>query len=585
MVWLCYTVLDAFFALYARAWPLTWLCYCLFAVPLEIAFYLHTRRFRHVRSLAPNCAKDSREARRCWERVLAEDTPEAIERGLRSWFAGEGDLAAEDVTEVLSLLIYNAHLADLHLAQRAVVDSMRELVEAALGKRLPDGRNPQLRCLASYVVEGLDACNKPLVYYLCQQTLEGIIWWVYRRVGFELRCSAESSQGVQNLQYWYLPERTARREPSEPSPPPVVILHGVGGLLPYCVFILHFAWRTRGAIIVPLFAQCSLSAIPAVTFSRRPPMPSELAAQVRQMLRQCGASKAAFFAHSFGTAVLAALLKRAPDMALACTFVDPICFQLHTAAIVSNFLLAEPTLSAATWVHFVQKAFATLELTLQDGFRRRFWWANHCLAPSDVPCDSTVILAGRDTVANVTEVRRQLLEWQQALAADDERLPPGKRAPRVHVEFHEGYFHGQIFAHVTEQRRIIEDLLASVASVADGAREAAAQASLQELAERPLPEGRAPTSAIPHAPPPRSVASTPPPAALKTVSCALAGGVVRRVRMADALKRAARFSDDDAETASMGSSAWSPSEASSFSPSSPADGVARPVDVAGMVDK
>lgn len=47
-----------------------------------------------------------------------------------------------------------------------------------LGKRLPEGRNPQLRCLASYVFDGLEACNKPLVYYLYMQTLEGIIWCV-----------------------------------------------------------------------------------------------------------------------------------------------------------------------------------------------------------------------------------------------------------------------------------------------------------------------------------------------------------------------------------------------------------------------
>ena len=32
-------------------------------------------------------------------------------------------------------------------------------------------------------------------------------------------------------------------------------------------------------------------------------------------------------------------------------------------------------------------------------------WANHWLSPSDVPCDSHVILAGCDTVANADEVR------------------------------------------------------------------------------------------------------------------------------------------------------------------------------------
>ena len=131
---LCYALLDVFFSLYARSWPLTLSCYVFFAVPLELAFWLHTRRFRHVRSLAPNCMftgwKDSREARRCWERVLKEDSAEAIERGLRSWFAGEGEMGADDVASVLSLLIYNSHLADLGEAKCAVIESMVQMVEA-----------------------------------------------------------------------------------------------------------------------------------------------------------------------------------------------------------------------------------------------------------------------------------------------------------------------------------------------------------------------------------------------------------------------------------------------------------------------
>jgi len=35
------------------------------------------------------------------------------------------------------------------------------------------------------------------------------------------------------------------------------------------------------------------------------------------------------------------------------------------------------------------------------------------------------------------QVRRQLLEWQQALAADEKHLAPMKRAPRMQVEYHE----------------------------------------------------------------------------------------------------------------------------------------------------
>ena len=391
-----YFILDLYFALFNRAWPLSIASYALFAIPLELAFYCHARRFQHVRSNAPNCmfmgGEDSCEARRCWERVLSEDSPAAIEKGLQSWFIGKGELGTDDVATIMSVFIYNCRLESLPGPQREIVNSMVKMVEVVLGRRLPAGRNPSLRCLATYVFDGLAPCNKPLLYYLYMQTLEGIIWWVYRRMGLELRCTTSSPAGVQNLEYWYRPPAESFERPKRLPPPPVVILHGVGGLLPYCVFVLHVAWCTRGAVIVPLFPQCALSQMPAVALANRPPVPRELAAAVREMLAACGARKAAFIAHSFGTAVLATLLKKSPQTAVACTLVDPICFQLHTSAIVANFLLAEPPLSLKTWVHYAQKQGATRELTLQDAFRRRFWYRHPCLVTD--ACYSLALTCG-----------------------------------------------------------------------------------------------------------------------------------------------------------------------------------------------
>ena len=347
--WLVFAVLDLYFALCNRLWPLSLVCYAFFAIPLEvrrarlsnsgsfalpllhslhgrflslslslslsrprspqIAFAIHSARFRRVRSQAQNCMhlglEGTREALYCWQRVLSEEKPETIERDLKSWYVGDGELGSEDVAVMMAIFLHGSPLDDLHPLQRELVDSTVAMTEKALGRRLPPGSNPNLRCLASYVFEGLDRPNRPLAYYLYMQTLEGIISWVYRRMGFELRHTTASPAGVQNFAYWYKPPPTPQpmgRAAGRSSSPPVVILHGVGGLLPYCVFILHMAWRTRGALIVPLFPQCALSSIPAVAFQRaRPPLPAELAAAVKEMLRQCHAQKAAFFAHSFGT--------------------------------------------------------------------------------------------------------------------------------------------------------------------------------------------------------------------------------------------------------------------------------------------
>ena len=156
---------------------------------------------------------------------------------------------------------------------------------------------------------------------------------------------------------------------------------------------------------------------------------------------------------------------------------------------------------------------------------------------------------------------------------------------------HQGYFHGQIFAFVTEQRRMINDLLASIAET--HANEAAADLALrEEMARAAVPRGMqsftvsapataklrvslssatasssaassatisgtSPSAAAPSAAVPAASAAH---GAMETISCAMTGGIVRRVRMADALKRQAasrNASDDEMETASMESSAWS----------------------------
>ena len=206
---------------------------------------------------------------------------------------------------------------------------------------------------------------------------------------------------------------------------------------------------------------------------------------------------------------------------------------------------------------------------------------------ADIPCTSLVVLAGRDTVADAAQVRAQLVDWQLTLALRSQRSLPARRAPRMQVEYHDAYFHGQIFAHVTEQRRLINQLLGAAASAHAAEAAAAEDARLATARSHPSPPatpveqaGRDATGTPPTAPKsaprtmprtmPRTVPLRRPPRSLATsgraeeptVDCVLANGVIRRVHMGDATKRLAPHSDEDTETASMISSCFSPSEAS-----------------------
>ena len=90
-----YALLDLYWALYSRSWPLTLLFYLPFCIPLECAFYLQVRRFLRERSAAPNTMfreeSDPLEAQRCWERITAEAPSNVLAQMVRGWFLGEGE--------------------------------------------------------------------------------------------------------------------------------------------------------------------------------------------------------------------------------------------------------------------------------------------------------------------------------------------------------------------------------------------------------------------------------------------------------------------------------------------------------------
>ena len=131
-----------------------------------------------------------------------------------------------------------------------------------------------------------------------------------------------------------------------------------------------------------------------------------------------GPPRAAFLAHSLGTAFLASVVKGAPASVGAAAFVDPICFLLHHPAVVHNFLYRPASCPPAplrraastnadacpvelkrqpTWehspprgkrrhapalaapsvgrhlVHACMRLLVTTEPTIQACFRRAFW--------------------------------------------------------------------------------------------------------------------------------------------------------------------------------------------------------------------
>ena len=277
-------------------------------------------------------------------------------------------------------------------------------------------------------------CHKPLVAYL-------LIGFVNLLLGLFLELHGFELQRVGRLAYWARPARESMLRPPPPPPMPLVVLHGVLGLLPYALMLRQLSREHDGAVLAPLFPHCAVQ-LEHLCSALPPPLDAtELVATIRSMVARYthveSAVQASFVAHSLGTGYLALLCRRAPELPAAVAFIDPICFLLPDGHVLRNYLYQPVTLGLSTWFHWLQRYLVADEPTQQDYFRNIFWWASSWihpselrasahhgalssprrwasswLHPSELPCDALVLLSGRDSLVSAPNVFTHLKVWQ-----------------------------------------------------------------------------------------------------------------------------------------------------------------------------
>ena len=340
-------------------------CFChslgllvyLFTWPVaELYFHYLVRRFVAQQTAARHATfhvlTDPAEAQRFWEMQLKE-SPDAIHAMLRGWFLPsnpELSLCRENVAEFFAWNLHNIDIARADAWQLATVDALIVRIEARIG-RLPPGREPRLRCLR-YTLEPWPTCRKPLVAYLAIDVARRLLGSFLRYHGFELSHAGR-------LDYWARPERQSLMRPPPPTPNPIVVLHGVLGLLPYVMLLRQLAEEHDGAVLAPIIPHCSMQLEHLCSALPPPHDASELVANIRTMVCRHVAVgkpiKAAFAAHSLGSANLALVCRQAPDLPSALAFIDPICFLLPDGNVLRNYLYEPVSFGLSTWFHWLQR--------------------------------------------------------------------------------------------------------------------------------------------------------------------------------------------------------------------------------------
>jgi pimeloyl-ACP methyl ester carboxylesterase len=262
---------------------------------------------------------------------------------------------------------------------------------------LPPGYNEELRgrCMR-LSLDRIAPKPRPLIIYaLVMLAQTGVGLHIRCRHHYELR--TVSIAGSPPLRYWYRPAAD-----NAPPSPPVVLLHGVGAGGAIAANIFHDFLRPLqlgdSAVIAP-----ELPSISYCPYLWQPPlsgkqMASCIASIVRSVHREhgradsSGAGGAVCIGHSFGTVVLAWLLKHEPDTVASALFIDPVVFMLHEAALCCRFLY-KPCRSAQD--HLL-RYFGAEELHIQHYLRRHFIWHENIVWLEELP--ERLLDAGRVVV-------------------------------------------------------------------------------------------------------------------------------------------------------------------------------------------
>merc|ERR1740139_1022341 len=130
----------------------------------------------------------------------------------------------------------------------------------------------------------------------------------------------------------------------------------------------------------------------AMRISERAPSRAESVACISDMLDSWSVPAAHFMGHSFGSVVVAWMVKHAPKRVLAATFIDPVCFMLAKPDVAYNFMYRRPDTPVKLLFHY----FVCTELYIAHSLARNFFWYQCILWPEEIEqsIPTLVVLCG-----------------------------------------------------------------------------------------------------------------------------------------------------------------------------------------------
>eukprot|EP01062_Namystynia_karyoxenos_P056802 TRINITY_DN47737_c0_g1_i1.p1 TRINITY_DN47737_c0_g1~~TRINITY_DN47737_c0_g1_i1.p1 ORF type:complete len:490 (+),score=137.41 TRINITY_DN47737_c0_g1_i1:85-1470(+) len=391
----------AFVASPLLAWVHLWL-WPLAAAALEVLFYFYLTHARSRHQLIDDSHAPPHETEETVGGILAfADMSGWTQEDFRHWVAGWFQLPADrfhdirygNACEWIAWGLFNKYPAELTPQEAESMRQHIETIATRCGTPFPDGHNPEVLPMR-HTLDPVQSQHRPLAFYALLRLVRlgavGLLWLQ----GFRWR----RAHGIRCM---------VRK--GDPGSVPVVLLHGLGlGIINQVPIALELARadRRRPVVVVetPEIAMLCNDGVTSL---------EHLAGALRAFvsdpsgpLGQSALGRAVFMGHSYGSAQLAWLVKRAPEVVAGCVFVDPICFLLFLPGVSRNCIYLPPE-----HLSIVQN-FIRREPVTAHCLSRHFWWYGMNLFAECLPQDAcSVVLAGKDGFCPVDQVQRYLANY------------------------------------------------------------------------------------------------------------------------------------------------------------------------------
>lgn len=360
-------------------------------------------------------------------------------------------LRREDALTFLAWKKHGVPFESKTLSETEIIDLVNcDLLELErqvnFGEPIPNRSDNEdaLACIR-FNLEPLRYRHKPTLFYLVTHgAFYGITHVLEKNYGFKYVAAKDPSS---EMSYWYRPPKATAtgvsRDTAEVNPP-LVFVHGVGGLAFYynlLVALIENVEKSGGNTPIIFL---DLPHVSLRMYDEIPTIEKQVDSICRIMDDCSGSSegkhaKATFVGHSFGSIVLSWMVQSRPERVGNCVFMDPICFKLHQKDTLFNFHLQrvdKRVNSSRKWTNPISLGalinLAGTEMHTNNAMLRHFWWATNALWPHDLAkkeIEAFVLLSGEDDIVPSNDVA-SLFDLYHSKKTDsrgvetwDERIP------------------------------------------------------------------------------------------------------------------------------------------------------------------